>query len=138
MREAVLRGGGEARIRGQHEKGKLSARERLDLLLDEQSLVEHQTYIKGRSTAFGLEDRRLPGDGVVSGSGLVDGRQIFFSSQDFTVLGGSLGEKHAERITEALTLSLKTGTPFVQINDSGGARIQEGVLSPPVWCLRFR
>ncbi len=138
MRERVSRGGGEARIDAQHAKGKLSVRERLDLLLDESSLIEHQTYMKGRFTAFGLDERRLPGDGVVSGSGLVDGRQIFFSSQDFTVLGGSLGEQHAERIAEALTLSLKTGTPFVQINDSGGARIQEGVLSLHGYAKIFR
>ena len=129
MREAVHRGGGEKRIEQQHQKGKHTARERIGMLLDEHSLVEHQTYIAGRSTAFGLENKRLPGDGVVTGSGLVDGRQVFVSSQDFTVLGGSLGEKHAERIAEAQELALRTGSPFIQINDSGGARIQEGILS---------
>jgi methylmalonyl-CoA decarboxylase subunit alpha len=138
LREQVHLGGGEKRIAQQHEKGKLTARERIDLLLDQHSLVEHQTYITGRSTSFGLENKRQPGDGVVTGSGLVDGRQVFVSSQDFTVLGGSLGEKHAERIAEAQELSLATGSPFVQINDSGGARIQEGILSLHGYARIFR
>ena len=138
MREAVHRGGGEKRIEQQHQKGKHTARERIGMLLDEHSLVEHQTYIAGRSTAFGLENKRLPGDGVVTGSGLVDGRQVFVSSQDFTVLGGSLGEKHAERIAEAQELALRTGSPFIQINDSGGARIQEGILSLHGYARIFR
>lgn len=122
-------GGGEKSIAAQHEKGKMTARERLDLLLDPDSLVEHQSYISSRTTAFGMEKKRKMGDGVVTGSGKVEGRQVCFSSQDFTVLGGSLGEKQADRIAEAQELSLKTGTPFVAINDSGGARIQEGILA---------
>ena len=138
MREAVHQGGGEKRIEQQHEKGKHTARERLDVLLDEHSFTEHQTYMYGRASFFGLENKRLPGDGVVTGSGLVDGRQVFLSSQDFTVLGGSLGEKHAERIAEAQELSIKTGTPFIQINDSGGARIQEGILSLHGYARIFR
>ncbi|MDA3951204.1 MAG: methylmalonyl-CoA carboxyltransferase [Spirochaeta sp.] len=138
LREQAHSGGGEDRIEKQHEKGKRSARERLDDLFDPHSFVEHQSYIRGRSTAFGLEDKRLPGDGVITGSGLVDGRQVFVSSQDFTVLGGSLGEQHAARIAEAQKLSIATGTPFVQINDSGGARIQEGVLSLDGYARIFR
>ncbi|MFW5644014.1 MAG: carboxyl transferase domain-containing protein, partial [Alkalispirochaeta sp.] len=105
LREQAHRGGGEDRINKQHEKGKLSARERLDHLLDGETFVEHQAYIRGRSSSFGLGDKRLPGDGVVTGSGLIDGRQVFVSSQDFTVLGGSLGEQHAARIAEAQNLS---------------------------------
>ncbi len=138
VREKVHLGGGEKRIQQQHEKGKLTARERLQLLLDQASFVEHQTYSRGRATMFGLTDKRQPGDGVVTGSGLVDGRQVFLSSQDFTVLGGSLGEMHADRIAEAQELSITTGTPFIQINDSGGARIQEGVLSLHGYARIFR
>ncbi len=138
LRDQAHRGGGQERIEKQHEKGKLTAHERLDRLFDTQSFVEHQTYIRGRATMFGLEDKRQPGDGVVTGSGLIDGRQVFVSSQDFTVLGGSLGEKHAERIAEAQKLSIKTRTPFIQINDSGGARIQEGVLSLDGYAKIFR
>ena len=138
MRERAHRGGGEKRIAQQHEKGKHTARERIDLLLDAQSLVEHQAYSTGRSTAFGLDDKRHPGDGVVTGSGLVDGRQVFVSSQDFTVLGGSLGEMHADRIAAAQELSIATGSPFIQINDSGGARIQEGILSLHGYARIFR
>ncbi len=138
VREQVQLGGGEKRIEQQHEKGKLTARERLQLFLDPASFVEHQTYSRGRATMFGMADKRQPGDGVVTGSGLVDGRQIFLSSQDFTVLGGSLGEMHADRIAEAQELSIKTGTPFVQINDSGGARIQEGILSLHGYARIFR
>ncbi|MFP4153442.1 MAG: acyl-CoA carboxylase subunit beta [Alkalispirochaeta sp.] len=138
LREQAHRGGGEDRINKQHEKGKLSARERLDHLLDGETFVEHQAYIRGRSSSFGLGDKRLPGDGVVTGSGLIDGRQVFVSSQDFTVLGGSLGEQHAARIAEAQNLSIRTRTPFIQINDSGGARIQEGVLSLDGYAKIFR
>ncbi|POQ99137.1 methylmalonyl-CoA carboxyltransferase, partial [Alkalispirochaeta sphaeroplastigenens] len=129
IREQVRLGGGEARIEQQHQKGKHTARERLQALLDEGSFVEHQHYSTGRSTMFGLGDKRIHGDGVATGSGLVEGRQVFVSSQDFTVLGGSLGEMHADRIASAQELSLETRTPFIQINDSGGARIQEGILS---------
>ncbi len=137
-RDEVHRGGGEERIRKQHEKGKFSARERIERLFDPQSFVEHQTYIMGRSTAFGLGDKRVPGDGVVTGSGLIDGRQVFVSTQDFTILGGSLGEQHAARIAEAQNLSIRTRTPFIQINDSGGARIQEGILSLDGYAKIFR
>lgn len=138
VRAQVYQGGGEARVQQQHEKGKLTARERLQLFLDNASFVEHQTFSRGRATMFGLADKRQPGDGVVTGSGLVDGRQVFVSSQDFTVLGGSLGEMHADRIAEAQELSVTTGTPFIQINDSGGARIQEGILSLHGYARIFR
>lgn len=138
VRDSTYLGGGPERIEAQHAKGKLSARERLASLLDEHSFIEHQTYIRGRATDFGLADKRTQGDGVVTGSGLIDGRQVFVSSQDFTVLGGSLGEQHAQRIVEAQHLALKTRTPFIQINDSGGARIQEGVLALHGYAQIFR
>ncbi len=128
-RSRMLKGGGEERIKAQHDKGKLTARERIDLLLDEGTFIEHQPYIVPRSTDFGMDKKKFLGDGVVSGTGKVNGRQVFLFAQDFTVLGGSLGEMHAERIAEAQMLAAKNGTPFIQINDSGGARIQEGILS---------
>ena len=127
--EQMLKGGGPERIEDQHKKGKLTARERMDLLLDKGSFIEHQTYIMGRSKDFGMNKKRFLGDGVVTGTGKINGRQVFLFAQDFTVIGGSLGEMHAERIAEVQLLSLKNGAPFIQINDSGGARIQEGVLS---------
>ncbi len=138
MKARMLEGGGAERIKAQHEKGKLTARERIDLLLDEGSFIEHQAYITGRATDFGLGDKKFPGDGIVSGSGKVNGEQVFLFSQDFTVLGGSLGEMHAESIAEAALLALKNGTPFIQINDSGGARIQEGVLALQGYAKIFR
>lgn len=128
-RAVMLQGGGEKRVKAQHEKGKLTARERIDLLLDSGTFIEHQPYITVRSTDFGMEKKKFLGDGVVSGSGKVNSRQVFLFAQDFTVLGGSLGEMHAERIAEVQMLAAKNGTPFIQINDSGGARIQEGILS---------
>ena len=129
MRSKMLAGGGEARIAAQHEKGKLTARERINLLFDEGSFIEDGTYMTGRADKFGLDKNKFLGDGVVTGCGKVDGKQVFVSSQDFTVLGGSLGEMHAERIANAQALALKNGTPFIQVNDSGGARIQEGILA---------
>jgi len=129
LRAKMMAGGGQKRIDAQHERGKLTARERLSLLLDDESLIEHQSYITGRSTSFGMDKKRFLGDGVVSGSGKINGKQVFLFAQDFTVLGGSLGEMHAERIAEAQEMALKNGGPFIQINDSGGARIQEGILS---------
>ena len=138
LRSKMLVGGGEDRIKAQHEKGKLTARERVDLLLDEGSFVEHQSYITGRSTDFGMENKRFMGDGVVAGSGKVGEKQVFLFAQDFTVLGGSLGEMQAERISEAQQLALTNGCPFIQINDSGGARIQEGILSLHGYAKIFR
>lgn len=137
-RERMLAGGGEDKTEGQHKKGKATARERLDVLLDPGSFVEHQPYIVSRSTELGMEKNRIPGDGVISGCGNIGGRPVYLFAQDFTVLGGSLGEMHAERIAEAQMLALKNGTPFIQINDSGGARIQEGVLSLNGYAKIFR
>jgi len=127
-RESEL-GGGEARIRAQHERGKLSARERLDLLLDEGSFVELDRFVTHRSTEFGLENQKILGDGVVTGYGKIHGRLVYVFSQDFTVFGGSLSEAHAEKIVKIMDLALKNGAPVVGLNDSGGARIQEGVAS---------
>jgi len=127
-RESEL-GGGQARIRAQHERGKLSARERLDLLLDEGSFVELDRFVTHRSTEFGLENQKILGDGVVTGYGKIHGRLVYVFSQDFTVFGGSLSEAHAEKIVKIMDLALKNGAPVVGLNDSGGARIQEGVAS---------
>ena len=137
-REKMLAGGGEDRIDDQHQKGKYTARERIDLLLDEGSFIEHQPYITGRSTEMGMDKKRFLGDGVVSGNGTVWGKPVYLFAQDFTVLGGSLGEMHAARIAEAQSMALKNRTPFIQINDSGGARIQEGVLSLQGYANIFR
>ncbi|HKK28128.1 MAG TPA: acyl-CoA carboxylase subunit beta [Gemmatimonadota bacterium] len=122
-------GGGEERLERQHEKGKLSARERLDVLLDEDSFVELDRFVEHRCHDFGLEDERYPGDGVVTGYGTVDGRTVYVFSQDFTVFGGSLSEAHAEKIVKILDLAVENGKPVIGLNDSGGARIQEGVAS---------
>jgi propionyl-CoA carboxylase beta chain len=122
-------GGGPDRVAQQHKKGKLTARERLDLLLDEGSFVELDRFVTHRSTDFGLDQQIYPGDGVVTGSGRIDGRLVFVFSQDFTVFGGSLSEAHAEKICKIMDLALKTGAPIIGLNDSGGARIQEGVAS---------
>ncbi|MGQ0552452.1 MAG: acyl-CoA carboxylase subunit beta [Planctomycetota bacterium] len=125
--EAALQGGGEARIRKQHEQGKLTARERLDLLLDEGSFQEDGQLIESRTTAFGFQP--VAGDGVVTGFGAIDGRPVGVFSQDFTVSGGALGEAHAQKICALMDKALKVGVPVIGLNDSGGARIQEGVVS---------
>ena len=122
-------GGGPARVKAQHAKGKLSARERLDLLLDEGSFVEYDRFVTHRSDAFGLGDQKVYGDGVVTGYGRIDGRLVYVFSQDFTVLGGSLSESHAEKICKIMDLAVRNGAPVIGLNDSGGARIQEGVVS---------
>ena len=122
-------GGGAARLRAQHARGKLSARERLDLLLDSDSFVELDRFVTHRSSDFGLEDRKILGDGVITGYGTIRGRLVYVFSQDFTVFGGSLSEAHAEKIVKIQELALKNGAPLVGLNDSGGARIQEGVVS---------
>ncbi len=137
-REKMLKGGGDARIEAQHKRGKLTARERIGALLDENSFSEQNTYVVPRSHDFGMDKKKFPGDGVVSGSGRINGRKVYLSSQDFTVLGGSLGEMHAIRIADAQIDALKTGSPFIQINDSGGARIQEGTLSLDGYAKIFR
>jgi propionyl-CoA carboxylase beta chain len=127
-RQAEL-GGGEARIQAQHERGKLTARERLDLLLDEHSFVELDRFVTHRTAGFGLDDQKYLGDGVVTGYGTILGRLVYVFSQDFTVFGGSLSEAHAEKIVKVLDLALRNGAPLIGLNDSGGARIQEGVVS---------
>ncbi|MFW5905193.1 MAG: acyl-CoA carboxylase subunit beta [bacterium] len=129
LRRRALEGGGEERVRRQHEKGKLSARERLDLLLDEDSFVELDRFVTHRSTDFGLEKKKILGDGVVTGYGTIHGRLVYVFSQDFTVFGGSLSEAHAEKIVKLQELALENGAPLIGLNDSGGARIQEGVVS---------
>ncbi|MFL5478512.1 MAG: acyl-CoA carboxylase subunit beta [Gemmatimonadaceae bacterium] len=122
-------GGGEARLKAQHEKGKLSARERLDLLLDEGSFVELDRFVVHRSSDFGLESQKYYGDGVITGYGKIDGRLVYVFSQDFTVFGGSLSEAFAEKIVKVMDLAMRNGAPMIGLNDSGGARIQEGVVS---------
>lgn len=126
---ATLVGGGEKRIAKQHEKGKLTARERLHFLLDEGSFQELDAFVTHRSTDFGLAENKFPGDGVITGFGQINGRDVYVFSQDFTVFGGSLSETHAEKICKVMDLAMKTGTPIIGLNDSGGARIQEGVVS---------
>lgn len=128
-KEHLAQGGGKKRIEDQHAKGKLTARERIALLFDEGSFVEMDTFVSHRSNNFDMAHTKAPGDGVVTGYGNVDGRLVFAFAQDFTVLGGSLGEYHAEKIVKVQKMALKMGAPIVGLNDSGGARIQEGVNS---------
>src|SRR5437868_2571405 len=122
-------GGGADRIKTQHDKGKMTARERLDALLDPGSFVELDRFVTHRAADFGLADEKYLGDGVVTGHGRVDGRLVYVFSQDFTVFGGSLSEAHAEKVCKVMDLALKTGAPMIGLNDAGGARIQEGVVS---------
>ncbi|MEO6209834.1 MAG: carboxyl transferase domain-containing protein, partial [Gemmatimonadaceae bacterium] len=122
-------GGGAARLAAQHAKGKLSARERLDLLLDDGSFVELDRFVTSRSAASSDGDSSVFGDGVVTGYGRIDGRLVYVFSQDFTVFGGSLSEAHAEKICKVMDLAVRNGAPMIGLNDSGGARIQEGVVS---------
>jgi len=129
LRDEAKLGGGAQRIEQQHERGKLTARERLALLLDPGSFVEFDAFVTHRATDFGLDQERYLGDGVVTGHGTIEGRMVFVFSQDFTVFGGSLSEAHAEKICKVMDLAMKVGAPIVGLNDSGGARIQEGVVS---------
>ena len=129
MRRQALAGGGPERIEAQHKKGKLTARERLDLLLDDGSFEEIDAFVTHQTTDFGLDKNRPLGDGVVTGSGRIDGRPAFVFSQDFTIFGGSLAGGHARKICKIMDLALKVGAPMIGVNDSGGARIQEGVVS---------
>src|SRR5690242_15287647 len=122
-------GGGQARVQKQHEAGKMTARERIEFLLDEGSFEEFDKLVVHRSKDFGLEKQLYPGDGVVTGHGLIDGRNVFVFAQDFTVFGGSLSEPHAEKICKVMDQAMKVGAPVIGLNDSGGARIQEGVAS---------
>ena len=126
-KEHIRQGGGPARVAKQHAQGKYTARERLEKLFDENSFVELDMFVKHRCTNFGMDKKDMPGDGIVTGYGTVDGRLIYAYAQDFTVSGGSLGEKHAHKIWKVQDLALKMGAPCIGINDSGGARIQEGV-----------
>src|SRR5579884_4118102 len=128
-RSEALLGGGEKRLAEQHKKGKLTARERLALLLDEDSFEEFDMFVRHRSKDFGLEKNRPLGDGVVTGCGRIHGRFVYVFSQDFTVFGGSLSEAHAEKIVKVMEMAMNAGAPIVGLNDSGGARIQEGVVS---------
>jgi len=128
-RAAARAGGGEKRVAAQHAKGKLTARERLDVLLDEDSFEELDMFVEHNCTDFGMQDQIYPGDGVVTGSGTINGRLVFVFSQDFTVFGGSLSERHAAKICKIMDMALKVGAPVIGLNDSGGARIQEGVAS---------
>ena len=129
MRAESLQGGGPLRTERQHAAGKLTARERLDLLLDDGSFVELDAFVTHRATEFGLADQHILGDGVVTGHGTIDGRTVFVFSQDFTVFGGSLSEAYAEKICKVMDLAMEVGAPIIGLNDSGGARIQEGVAS---------
>ncbi|MEZ4937797.1 MAG: acyl-CoA carboxylase subunit beta [Crocinitomicaceae bacterium] len=125
----ALKGGGEKRIESQHNKGKLTARERVELLLDHNSFQEMGQLVTHRSTNFGLDKQTFYGDGVITGYGTINGRLVYVFSQDFTVLGGSLAEEHAKKICKIMDLALENGAPLIGLNDSGGARIQEGVVS---------
>lgn len=129
LKEKAKLGGGEERIKSQHEKGKLTARERIELLVDEGSFEELDIFVKHRAKDFGLDKQHYPGDGVVTGFAKIDGRPVALYSQDFTVFGGSLSEAHAEKIVKVMKMAMKAGIPVIGLNDSGGARIQEGVVS---------
>ena len=128
-RNAAMLGGGQRRIDSQHAKGRLTARERIDLLLDKDSFEEWDMFVEHRCADFGMDDNKIPGDGVVTGHGTIHGRLVFVFSQDFTVYGGSLSEAHAEKIGKVMDQAMRVGAPIIGINDSGGARIQEGVAS---------
>ena len=129
LNQEALLGGGEKRMTAQHNKGKLTARERLSLLLDEGSFQEIGKLVTHRASDFGLDQQKVLGDGVVTGYGAIHGRLVYVFSQDFTVLGGSLSETHAEKIVKVMDLAMQNGAPIIGLNDSGGARIQEGVVS---------
>src|SRR5256884_4500985 len=122
-------GGGTARVEKQHAAGKMTARERIDFLLDEGTFQEFDKLVEHRSRDFGMDKQIYPGDGVVTGHGLIDDRKVFVFAQDFTVFGGSLSETHAEKICKVMDLAMKVGAPIIGLNDSGGARIQESVVS---------
>jgi acetyl-CoA carboxylase carboxyltransferase component len=138
MREQAKLGGGQVRIDKQHAKGKLTARERLEHLLDPGSFRELDAFTTHRSVGFGLEDQHILGDSVVTGWGRINGRLVYVFSQDFTVIGGSVGEVHSEKITKIMDMALKNGAPLIGLNDSGGARIQEGVVSLAAYAYIFQ
>ncbi|HZM89156.1 MAG TPA: carboxyl transferase domain-containing protein, partial [Blastocatellia bacterium] len=126
---AAFEGGGSERIERHHASGKMTARERVEFLLDDGTFEEFDRFKKHRSLDFGMENQQYPGDGVVAGHGLIDGRRVFVFAQDFTVFGGSLSETNAEKICKVMDMAMKVGAPVIGLNDSGGARIQEGVVS---------
>ena len=128
-RAGARAGGGQRRVDAQHKKGKLTARERIELLVDPDSFEELDMFVQHRCGDFGMADQKIPGDGVVTGHGTINGRLVFVFSQDFTVFGGSLSEAHAEKICKIMDQAMKVGAPVIGLNDSGGARIQEGVAS---------
>src|SRR5688500_15696944 len=128
-RAAARAGGGQRRVDAQHAKGRLTARERIELLLDPDSFEEWDMFVEHRSSEFGMQDQKVPGDGVVTGYGTVNGRLVFVFSQDFTVFGGSLSGAFAEKICKVMDHAMRVGAPVIGLNDSGGARIQEGVVS---------
>src|SRR5271154_1444370 len=128
-RIAARAGGGAQRVEAQHRRGKLTARERLELLLDPGSFEEWDMFVEHRSHDFGIDEHKIPGDGVVTGYGEINGRLVFVFSQDFTVFGGSLSEAHAEKICKIMDQAMNVGAPVIGLNDSGGARIQDGVAS---------
>ena len=128
-REEAKLGGGKRRIDSQHAKGKLTARERIEVLLDQDTFEEYDMYVEHRTNDFGMANQKYAGDGVVTGSGKINGKLVYVFSQDFTVFGGSLSEAHAEKICKIMDMAMKVGAPIIGINDSGGARIQEGVAS---------
>jgi acetyl-CoA carboxylase carboxyltransferase component len=126
-KQKIALGGGEDRINKQHSANKNTARERIQMLMDPNSFVEVDAFVEARSIEFDMQKKKIAGDGVVTGYGTIDGRLVFVSSQDFTVIGGSLGEMHAKKITKVMDMAIKMGAPFISINDSGGARIEEGI-----------
>ncbi len=128
-RQQARLGGGEKRIEAQHSKGRLTARERLTVLLDQGSFEEYDMFVEHNCAEFGMESQKIPGDGVVTGSGTINGRLVYVFAQDFTVFGGSLSERHASKICKIMDMAMKVGAPVIGLNDSGGARIQEGVAS---------
>ncbi|MDA1310178.1 MAG: methylmalonyl-CoA carboxyltransferase, partial [Proteobacteria bacterium] len=129
MRASARLGGGQRRVDAQHAKGKLTARERIEILFDVDSFEEWDMFVEHRCADFGMADNKVPGDGVVTGFGTINGRLVFVFSQDFTVFGGALSEAHAEKICKVMDQAMKVGAPVIGLNDSGGARIQEGVAS---------
>ena len=128
-RDVARLGGGERRIEAQHKRGKLTARERIDLLLDEGSFEEFDMFVEHRCADFGMQDQKIPGDGVVTGWGTINGRTVYLFAKDFTVFGGSLSEAHAKKITKIQDMALQNRAPIIGLFDAGGARIQEGVAA---------
>src|SRR5439155_713272 len=137
-RDGAKLGGGEKRIEAQHARGKLTARERIELLLDKGSFEEFDMFVEHRSTEFGMEKNKIPGDGVVTGWGTVNGRKTFVFAKDFTVFGGSLSETHALKITKLQDMAMKARAPIIGLYDAGGARIQEGVAALAGYSYVFR